>query len=72
MTKRKKSLSQRDWYDSYYDSEIGIGEGFDEDTQEVVRVMDYWGFNITQEDKGYIEDESFEDLYFMNLNEVSR
>lgn len=52
----QQGFSRRDWADLYYDGEIDLGYGFDEDMQEIVELMDYWDFENDVDDKGYIED----------------
>lgn len=56
MIKIRKRLSKRSWQDAYYDGDIGFGESFDEDSQEVVSIPDYWKFKISSSEKGYAED----------------
>lgn len=60
-------FSRRNQQDAYYDGWIGIGQGYDEDSGEVFSVPDYWGFKITKDELGYIED-VVDELYLFHNN----
>lgn len=38
----KSGLSKLSYQDLYYDGFLGYGEGFDEDTSEIIPIQDYW------------------------------
>jgi len=61
----KNGFSRREWQDVYYDGEIGIGQGYDEDSGIVFSIPDYWGFKISKSELGYIED--FEDDWYLDM-----
>jgi hypothetical protein len=67
-TLKRKSFSRYDWYDAYYDGDMMYGEeSYDEDSQQLGGLFDYWGFQIDKDNKGYIEDFS-DDWYVAVYN----